>query len=133
MSVRWARPLEGQSGLTVAEVLVAAAILAVAMLGIAGMVPRAYQNISTGGQITKAANLAREKMEELKNASYNDNALLIRGTPYTDPQPIEGVFSRTWRIEESGLPAGLKRITVTVGWSTGFGVREVQVMTLVAR
>ncbi len=131
MSVRGRRPLQGQSGLTVAEVLVAAAILAVAMLGIAGMVPRAYQNIGTGGQITKAANLAREKMEELKNASYN--ALLTGGTPYTDPQPIEGVFSRTWTIEDNGLPADLKRITVTVSWATGFGVREVQVMTLVAR
>ena len=132
MSVRGTRPLQGQRGLTVAEVLVAAAILAVAMLGIAGMVPRAYQNIGTGGQITKAANLAREKMEELKNASYN--ALLAGGTPYTDPQnPIEEVFSRTWTIEDNGLPADLKRITVTVSWSTGFGVREVQVVTLVAR
>ncbi len=131
MSVRCARPPEGQSGLTVAEVLVAAAILAGAMLGIAGMVPRAYQNIGIGGQITKAANLAREKMEELKNGSYD--ALLVRGAPDADPQPIEGVFSRTWRIEDNGLPAGLKRITVTVSWSMGFGVREVQVMTLVAR
>ena len=131
MSVRWARPPEGQRGLTVVEVLVAAAILAVAILGIAGMVPTAYQNVGYGGQMTKAANLAREKMEELKNASYN--ALPIRGTPDTDPQPIEGVFSRSWRIEESGLPAGLKRITVTVSWSTLFGVKEVQIMTLVAQ
>lgn len=130
--MRGARPLEGQGGFTVAEVLVAAAILAVAILGLAGMVPRAYLNVSTGGQITKAANLAREKIEELKNASYN--ALLTRGTPYADSQnPIEGVFSRSWTIEESGLPAGLKRITVTVAWSTFMGVREVQVMTLVAR
>jgi Tfp pilus assembly protein PilV len=132
MSVTWAPPPEGQSGLTIAELLIAAAILAVAMLGIAGMVPRAYQNIGTGGQITKAANLAREKMEELKNASYA--ALLARGTSYADSQnPIEGVFTRTWTIEEGGLPAGLKRITVTVGWSTLVGVREVQVMTLVTR
>ena len=131
MSVRGARPPEGQRGLTVAEVLIAAAILAVAMLGIAGMVPRAYQNIGIGGRITKGANLAREKMEELKNASYD--ALEVRGAPDADPQLIEAVFSRTWRIEESGLPAGLKRITVTVAWSTGIGVREVQVMTLVAQ
>jgi len=119
-------------GFTVAEILIAAAVLSLAILAIAGMFPTAYQNVTYGGRITQATNLAVQKMEELKNSSYG--SLIVSPTPYNDPNnPIGGIFSRSWKIEDSGLPAGLKRITVTVSWSTAFGPKNVQLMTLIGQ
>jgi len=121
-----------RKGFTVAEILIAAAVLSLAILAIAGMFPTAYQNVTYGGRITQATNLAGQKMEELKNSSYA--SLIVSSTPYNDPNnPIEGIFSRSWKIEDSGLPAGLKRITVTVSWSTAFGPKNVQLMTLIGQ
>lgn len=124
------RLFKDREGFTVAEILIAAAVLSLAILAIAGMFPTAYQNVIYGGRITKATNLAGQKMEELKNSSY---ASLIVSS-YNDPNnPIEGIFSRSWKIEDSGLPTGLKRITVTVSWSTTFGPKNVQLMTLIGQ
>jgi hypothetical protein len=52
-------------GLTLAEVLIAAGVLAVALLGIAGAFPTAYRQVSSGGQLTKATNLGHQMMEAL--------------------------------------------------------------------
>lgn len=56
----------GASGLTLLEVLIAAAILGVALLGMAGAFPSAFLQVSAGGRMTKAAGLAHQMMEAVR-------------------------------------------------------------------
>lgn len=75
-------PLQGEEGLTLAEVLIAAAIITVAFLGIAGLFPTAYQNVRYGGHMTQASSVAQEMLE------------LIRTQPFTTIPSYNGLDTR---------------------------------------
>ncbi len=62
-------------GFTIVEVLVAAAILLVALLGIAAVMPTADMNLHLAGQISKAASLAQEIIEMTKNDPFSQISL----------------------------------------------------------
>ena len=57
----------GAPGLTLVEVLIAAAVLGVAILGMAGAFHTALRQVSYGGQITKATALAQQMMEDVRS------------------------------------------------------------------
>ena len=123
-------PFQGQEGLTLAEVLLAAAIITVAFLGIAGLFPTAYQNVRYGGHMTQASSVAQEMLELIRTqpfaaiSSYNGldtGAAPPAGLPATvlnhyqkwcrdivDPDPAWCQPSAT----ASGIPSGWGRITV---------------------
>ena len=65
------RGLRPGKGFTIVEVLVAAAILLVALLGIAAVMPTADLNLHLAGQISKAASLAQEIIEMTKNDPFS--------------------------------------------------------------
>ena len=124
-------PFHGQEGLTLAEVLLAAAIISVAFLGIAGLFPTAYQNIRYGGHMTQASTVAQEMVELIRTQSFTTtpsyNGLDTRVAPpagltasvlahyqkwcrdIVDPDPAWCLPSAT----ASGLPSGWGTITVT--------------------
>jgi len=136
-------------GLTLPEILIASAVLAVGILAIAGMFPSAYQNVKYGGEITKATALAQEMMEILRNE------LFINLTGYNGLKTSacgSGTDSiatncRKWRddITAVGLPSGwgsvkvdsetsdLRRITVSVGWTGRYSNKKVELVTYVAQ
>lgn len=129
------RDLRSKKGLTLVELLIAAAILSVALLGIAEMFPSAYQNVATGGRLTRATFLAEQQLEPLRGQSFA--SLTARVAPYIDPgNPIDGTYLRQWSIHDNSLdstiPGGMKRIRVQVTWAGPFGNREVTLATLVA-
>jgi prepilin-type N-terminal cleavage/methylation domain-containing protein len=63
------------NGFTIVEVVVAAAILLVALLGIAAVMPTADMNLHLAGQISKAASLAQEMIEMTKNDPFSQLSL----------------------------------------------------------
>lgn len=67
-SARWKAHRERPEpvGLTLIEVLIAASVLAVALLGMAGAFPTALRQVSFGGRITKATSLAHQMMEDIR-------------------------------------------------------------------
>lgn len=69
------RGLRPGNGFTIVEVLVAAAILLVALLGIAAVMPTADMNLHLAGQISKAASLAQEIIEMTKNDPFSQLSL----------------------------------------------------------
>jgi len=155
-------PLQGQEGLTLAEVLLAAAIITVAFLGIAGLFPTAYQNIRYGGHMTQASSVAQEMLELIRTQPFatipNYNGLDTRVPPtvtgtvlshyqkwcrdIVDPDPAWCQSSAT----ATGIPSGwgtitvtphptladLVQVTVTVGWQER-GTPTVTLTTYVAR
>ncbi len=100
-------------GLSLVELLIAMAILAVGLLGIMTAFPTAYVDVVASGGESKATAYAQQKLEELKNQPFNPG-------PVTSTDSLEtGVFNRSWTItQEPGTiaPNRLARITVTVTW-----------------
>lgn len=81
-------------GFTLMEVLLAATIMVVALLGIASVLPSADMNLHQSGQISKAVSLAQQMIEILKNdpftalPSYQGVDTQNTGTyPADDPNP----------------------------------------------
>lgn len=67
----------GERGLTLIEVLVAATILALALLGLAPMFTGAVRSNASANQLTNANTLAREKLEELSGYPRNNARLTV--------------------------------------------------------
>ncbi|MBI2164175.1 MAG: prepilin-type N-terminal cleavage/methylation domain-containing protein, partial [candidate division NC10 bacterium] len=83
-----------REGFTLVEVLVAATILVVALLGIAAVLPTADMSLHQAGQISKAVALTQEMIEMVKNdpfsqlSLYNGVDTRTTGTyPVDDPNP----------------------------------------------
>ena len=55
------------AGLTLVEVLIAASVLTIAILGMASAFPTGLLQVSYGGQITKATSLAHQMMEDIRS------------------------------------------------------------------
>lgn len=82
------RGLRPGQGFTIVEVLVAAGILLIALLGIAAVMPTADMNLHLAGQISKGASLAQEMIEMTKNDPFSQLSLyhgVDTRTPATFP------------------------------------------------
>jgi len=78
-----ARFRRSERGLTLIEVLVAATILALALLGLAPMFTGAVRSNASANQMTNANTLAREKLEELSGYPRNNARLLVANGAHT--------------------------------------------------
>jgi prepilin-type N-terminal cleavage/methylation domain-containing protein len=154
LSQRSIRPprLVQAAGFTLIEVLIALFILTVGLLGIAGALALGSGGVAGGmsfglaaihrsQMVTTGTMLAQSKAESLKQVRYTetDDRLIPARFPDEDYGTIPDfpAFRRSVFIEP-GPEAGIKRITVTVGFrpprATGIGPEEqVQLMLLVAR
>jgi len=101
-------------GFTLTEVLVGLLILAVGILAVAAMQISSTKGGSFSNHLTQATVFAQDKLEHLKNLSYNDSNL-------SSGQHNEGIlsgtiFSREYHIVEDAGNS-MKTITVTVQWT----------------
>ena len=122
------------SGFTILEIMVALVFLAVGLLGIAGLHHASISGNQSAHYVTRAVNLAEDKIEELKRLNFSDPALAdtdgvdtdvgnnIQANPslFTNPDhandsPDPGVI-RVWNVADSTPASGLKTVTVIVGW-----------------
>lgn len=141
-------------GLTLPEVLIAAAVTSVALLGIAGMFPTGYQSVKYGGKITQANALAQWMMETIRNEPFTD-VQKYNGVDTNNAAPggIPGSVKNNWNTwktaivtgtgQGGALPGGrgtvavstvyadLLQVTVTVQWSEMTGSRSVQLVSYV--
>lgn len=62
--------LNNKDGFTLLELLIALAVLAIGLLGIAGMMVSAIQGNAFGGKMSMAENLASQRLEFFKNLGY---------------------------------------------------------------
>lgn len=110
--------------MTLAEVLIAVAILTVGLLAVVGMLSSGFSGVIVSGGQSKATSYARQKLEELKNRCYNNGTTCVDTTyPVSSggDTPEAGV-TRSWAVAQAGAtpaPNRLSRITVTVIWTSG--------------
>jgi prepilin-type N-terminal cleavage/methylation domain-containing protein len=113
------RPDKNQAGVTLVELLIAMAILALGVLAATSIQMGTARNNSKGNIYTQAYMLAIERLEILKN---QDVISLVPGA-YSDASQIDangqpgGIYSRNWTIDNLGTMGRI--ITVTVQWQRG--------------
>jgi type IV pilus assembly protein PilV len=106
-----------QKGFTLIELLIGLIILAIGLLGIAGMQITSVKGNIFSSSVTQAVNLAQDKLEYLKNLSYTDSQLNPGQYSAEIISGISGlVFSRYYNIVEDAGDS-IKTITVTVQWT----------------
>ena len=118
--------IANSSGFTLIEVMIAIFILTVGLLGAAGMAATVINGNAFSKEITTAATLAQDKMEELKNTDY---ASVASG----GPEIQQSIYTRTWTVAADTLAAGIKTIEVKVEFPWKGNTHNVTLKTIVAR
>lgn len=75
--------IRDQRGMTIVEVLVAAAIIGIGLVGVMSVVPISTYGVYEGGHLSTATFLAQQRMEELRNAVWQE-------TPANDCLGVSG-------------------------------------------
>ncbi len=142
--------LRDQRGMTLAEVLVAVAIIGIGLVALAAAIPLAGYGIQEGNQLTTATFLANQRLEQVRNANWTaspaaDN-LGVSASTTVPPQsgatttfPDEGPmgapytgYTRTVRVRDCSLAGGcsgitnatMRQVTVTVSYTPLTGVGQ---------
>lgn len=150
------RPLcGGERGFTLAEVLIAIALLTIGIVGV-GAALTFQTNALSGGStvglaaiaranyVSTATMLAQERIEQIKNARYTSNGNVDEITAANFPNEAYGDitnypnFKRTVTIQNTTPGAAMKTITVQVSFrpiaESGLGQEEsVQLVTIIAQ
>jgi type II secretory pathway pseudopilin PulG len=135
--------LRDERGLTLAEVLVAAAVLALGLAALMSVVPVASFGVQDGNQTTTATFLAQQRLEQVRNAAWDATTDCVGLSPnatsppapspagtcgatavtYQDEAAVTDFaqYARTVRITDCGVtPCGavtssaMRLVTVTV-------------------
>jgi Tfp pilus assembly protein PilV len=110
--------LAGESGLSLAEVLVALVVFTIGALGLAGVIPLGMNRVTDSNSDTVASTLAAERCEALLATPYDDETL--DAGDHTDPgNPYEGHYNVSWTVEVDEPRPECKRVTVRVQRGTG--------------
>ncbi len=114
---------------TVVEVLIAAAILLVALLAVAGTLPTGSTNVDEAGRISTAAALAQQTLEGVKNSSFPPTS--GNCSIYNVNAPTS--FTCSLAVSLSGAtPNRLATITVTTTWRDSQRYGNVRLVTALA-
>jgi prepilin-type N-terminal cleavage/methylation domain-containing protein len=62
--------LRGESGMTLAEVLVATVVIGVGLVGLAAVIPLSSYGVHEGNALSTATFLAEQRLEEVRNADW---------------------------------------------------------------
>jgi len=128
----FSRVIERQQGFTLMETMVTLSILLISLTGTLGLFTIGYRNLVMPKHVTAATNIARAKIEEIKNTPFES---------ITTSFP-EGDYS----VESSSLPNGTTlnisypdgvgteplAISVVASWQENDRQRTVELNTLVA-
>src|ERR1043166_508203 len=120
----WTREITSK-GFTIVEVLVAASIFSIAIVGVAISTKSVIQTNQKNYFTSVATSLAQDKLEELKATP----STIASGGPISDV--IDGqTFTRTWTVTSNSPISGVKKIDVTVTW-TNYGNQTITISSAI--
>src|SRR5712692_1169502 len=144
------KKLRNQHGMTLAEILVALAIIGIGLVALAAAIPLAGYGIQEGSQLSTATFLANQRLEQVRNATWSATpAVDILGVSasttvppqtgatitFPDESPLAAPYAgynRTVRVLDCSVGAGcsgivnatMRQVTVTVTYTPITGVGQ---------
>ena len=122
--------LKSQQGIGLIEILIALVLFGVGLSFALRTLPDSNVIMTRGRNITKATNLAQEKMEDLMAVPFSD-AELAAGTHNDTENPIDRHFTRIWIVADDTPMQGIKTVNVTVEFETASKDSSVTVTTFI--
>jgi len=117
-----------QAGFTLVEVLVAATLASIGLLGLTALHANALRTTAVGRNTNVATSLAAQGIEDLRRlpaasvASVSAQSITVAGRTYTRSATV------------SNAPVGTgKQVAVTVGWSDEFGAHSFQLVSVIGQ
>ena len=127
--------LSNQKGFTLLELLIALTILAIGLLGLAGLHIAAIQGNVSGFKISTATAVSQERIEELK-AIDTSSASLSAGDHADGNVVIQGItYNRSYTIQDNTPIQDTSTLILTVSWvepATGVG-RSTRIFTRIVK
>jgi prepilin-type N-terminal cleavage/methylation domain-containing protein len=121
-----------ERGVSLAELLIALAVLSVGLLAVSQVFPMRPPEQLKDRMRAMASHHAQEKLAEFERLSYDDSALAPGRHPAEGLEDL-GTCGRFYRVDPLGPPLDhLKRVTVTVTWGAE-GTRQVSAISYVRR
>ena len=122
------RRLQAIKGMTLIEVTIALFVLAIGLLGLAGMHLVAMQSDTLGQQANLASNLAKNKLAELE-----DTEQLTDGTDQYVDRDNGVTYTRQWFVQSDNSQENMMTVKVQVSWQGSMVDRCVTVSTVIER
>jgi len=126
--------IRNPGGFTILEVLIAMAIFAIGILGVAKMQLSAVSGNSSARGMTEAATVGQQQIERLMALPYDDildtNGDGVAGLDEIaapdDSRVVDTVYNVLWNVADDQPIQGAKKIRVIVRWqSSGFAVKQI--------
>jgi Tfp pilus assembly protein PilV len=114
-------------GFTLIEVLVAAGLLTLVLLGVASMSLAAQGQVFRSGEQTVATMLGQQRIEWLRNQGHG-SADLTAGTVTELLGGNYAGFTRTTVVQDDTPVAGIKQVTITTVTPKGLAVTVVSLV-----
>lgn len=106
-----------QKGFTLLELLIALVILAVGLLGLAGLHIAAIKGNVNGFKLSTASAIAQERIEELKALDPSSAALSAGNHANDGSVTVQGVtYNRNYTIQDNTPVTGTSTILFTISW-----------------
>ena len=124
--------LGNRAGFTLVEMMIALLVFGIGIVALARAIPSGMQTREKARRMSVATFLAKEQIESLRSASFEDAALAAGD--HNDPDnPIRSHFRREWIVEDNTPIDGMKKVTVRVSFTTDTADSQAVVVTQLAR
>ena len=125
-------PRPGEGGFSLIEVVIALAVFAIGVLGLAVMVPMGSNRIGLAGRQTHASTLASEHAEALLITPYGDTDLTA-GIHTDTSNPVDHYYYVRWTVTDDTPATNCKRVVIEVARTSTFAKDDAAVTIVVPK